>query len=582
MTINTTDPGGTGVSQFWVSESAAVPTAGQVGWVNKPSTFTFSAGQGSKTLHVWAKDANGSVSNGASASTIVDTTAPTASLTAPSSSTSRTITVTVDGSDAGSGITGWAVVSGTTISSLADPAWKASPPTSFSLSAGNGSKTISAFTHDAAGNISAAATRTVDLAIPAPILSALTVPVAVNTVNVPVAFTRSDPGGTGIAGYIVSESGTTPLANDSRWRIAPTTFAMSSGDGIKNLHAWVKDNNGTVSAPTTASTRLDTVLPVTTFSAPVASSVNVINITVSATDTGGSGVTAYAFVVGTTVPGPADPLWKASPPTTWDLGSTIGAHVLTAFSRDLAGNVSVANTRTVILDKTAPVVTFTTVPASNASVIPVTVNGSDTGGSGVTAYALVFGTTAPVANDPAWNASAPSSFDLGSTQGNKVVTAFSRDAAGNVSAGVTQNVWYDTTAPLATFTTNAISRNTVINVSVGGSDSGSGVSAYALVAGTVAPSPGPSWTGSAPTTFDLVSGQGGHLLTAFTRDLAGNVSTGIQHTVTLDTIVPTVTFAALPALTSSSVISVTVGGADSRHRRQPLCPRLRYHRPRFR
>jgi hypothetical protein len=357
VSINATDPGGTGINSFWVSNSSSVPSAGAIGWANKPSTFTLLPGQGSRTLFVWVKDNNGTVSTGATATTFVDTIAPTATLGAlgsGGSTATKLISVSLGGSDTGPGITMWAVVAGTATPSLADAAWKAVKPTTFTLSSGNGLKTVSAFTRDAAGNVSAAATRTVTLNIPAPTVN-ITMPAYTNQVSpnaTSLSLTRTVDASLGVVGFCVSESSTTPLLNASCWKPQPTSIVLAAGaDGIRTVYAWVKDSNNTISAPDSTTTRLDTVKPiVTTFTVPATDADGSFGITLAGTDTAGSGVAKYAIVLGSSpvAPGAADPAWHALPtPSTLNVGSTPGAVTVTAYLRDNAGNVSNGASRVV-------------------------------------------------------------------------------------------------------------------------------------------------------------------------------------------------------------------------------------------
>ncbi len=81
-----------GVTGYYVSSSATVPTAGASGWVAVTSTpsysnanvpFTLPAGDGTKTAYAWFKDAAGNVSSAAPDTIALDQTAPTnGSLTA--------------------------------------------------------------------------------------------------------------------------------------------------------------------------------------------------------------------------------------------------------------------------------------------------------------------------------------------------------------------------------------------------------------------------------------------------------------------------------------------------------------------
>jgi hypothetical protein len=258
------DGTGSAIAGWFVSEIGTAPGSGDPGWQpTKPATFTLPAGEGSRTLYAWTKDAAGHVSARATATTLLDTTAPTASLTAPATSPTLAITITVGGSDGtvGSGIAAWAVVEGTAAPATGSAAWVAAAPRTFTLSAGNGGKTVSAFTRDAAGNVSDPATKSVTLAITAP-TAAIVLPPLTPSASVAVDWTGTAAGTSAIVGYLLSADPSAPGLGDSRWATsAPATFTFTSGDGIRTVHAWVKDAADSISASADASTVLDTTAP---------------------------------------------------------------------------------------------------------------------------------------------------------------------------------------------------------------------------------------------------------------------------------------------------------------------------------
>ena len=162
-------------------------------------------------------------------------------------------------------------------------------------------------------------------------------------------MTVSDPGGSGISGsggYFLQESATpVPTAASAGWKPAPV-WTLSAGDGTKTLYLWVKDNNGSVStAYASATIVIDTIAPTAVLTIPATSPTTTVSpITVTGTDTGGSGIVAYAVVDGTTAPSYGDPNWIiGSSPTSVVINDGSGAHTVTAFTRDAAGNVSVVN-----------------------------------------------------------------------------------------------------------------------------------------------------------------------------------------------------------------------------------------------
>jgi hypothetical protein len=108
---------------------------------------------------------------------------------------------------------------------------------------------------------------------------------------------------------------------------------------------WVKDNNGSVSAGASNSIVVDTIAPTAVLTIPVNTPTTTLAITsFTGTDTGGSGIVAWAVVDGTTAPSYGDPNWIiGSAPTSVVINDGTGPHTVTGFTRDAAGNVSVVN-----------------------------------------------------------------------------------------------------------------------------------------------------------------------------------------------------------------------------------------------
>ena len=84
MTLNLIATDGVGVTGYYLSTSSTPPSAGAGGWVAVTATtsyssnvsYTLSSGDGTKTVYAWYKDAAGNVSATASASILLDQTAP--------------------------------------------------------------------------------------------------------------------------------------------------------------------------------------------------------------------------------------------------------------------------------------------------------------------------------------------------------------------------------------------------------------------------------------------------------------------------------------------------------------------------
>jgi hypothetical protein len=88
------------VTGYLVTESSATPSLGDSGWsVSAPATFTFSAGEGSRTAYGWARDAAGNISLGYSAAVTIDLTAPTTTASPVGGTQTVQINVTLTASE---------------------------------------------------------------------------------------------------------------------------------------------------------------------------------------------------------------------------------------------------------------------------------------------------------------------------------------------------------------------------------------------------------------------------------------------------------------------------------------------------
>jgi hypothetical protein len=562
ISVSATDPGGTGIAGFHVSTAPTLPT-GTITWLAKPTTVKIAAGDGPKTVYAWAKDNNGTVSARAQVVTVLDTAKPVVTMTAPATTTTIDLPVTIAGTDAGAGVVSYAVVNGTAIPAPATGAWKSEPPTSLTLSFGNGTKTFTAFAKDGAGNVSDPVTLTVAMSIPAPTITSFTMPTWSKARATSVTVSVSDPGKTGIAGYFLSETATTPALNAPGWVISPTTVTLTDVQGAHTVYAWTKDKNGSISARAQASTNLDTIKPVVVLTAPAATRPSAITVSIATTETG-SGTTQWALVNGTNPPATGFPEWKASPPSAITLPGGDGSKAISAFARDLAGNVSVASTQVVIVDNVAPAASITAPAATDTRPIAVTIGGTDNA-SGVAAYAVVDGTVAPAQNSPLWSATPQTGWTLPANDSTKTISAFVRDLAGNVSPAASRQVILDTTAPGVWMSTPPFSNTTTPWVSVWEDDwGGTGVTHWAVVQGTSQPAPGSaSWVTSRPSDVTVTAGDGSKTVSVWARDALGHVSAIDTKTIIVDTVAPTVSLGALPARTNNRTVAVSMSGSDA-------------------
>lgn len=195
----------------------------------------------------------------------------------------------------------------------------------------------------------------------------------------------------------------------------------------------------TVDAGFAATTPVNTlVIPITSF---------------SATDNvGGSGIAGYMVTTSSTKPLASDAAWTSTPPATYTVAAA-GTYTLYPWAKDGGGNVSSAYLTpvTVGVDLTKPTVnTFTlTYTQVNSRNIPISAfTATDTGVSGMAGYMVTSTSTPPAAGDPAWSATAPTTFTV-ATDGSFTLYPWAIDAAGNVSAvfGTPRTVLVDTTGP---------------------------------------------------------------------------------------------------------------------------------------
>ncbi len=109
--------------------------------------------------------------------------------------------------------------------------------------------------------------------VTAPTVTGFAIPATATSLTVPITtFTATDA--TGVTGYLVTETASTPAAGASGWIVsAPTTYTFSSA-GTKTLYAWAKDAAGNVSSSLndtviiTISSPIDTTAPVLSNLAP--------------------------------------------------------------------------------------------------------------------------------------------------------------------------------------------------------------------------------------------------------------------------------------------------------------------------
>ena len=246
------------------------------------------------------------------------------------------------------------------------------------------------------------------------------------------------------------------FSNDgTNWPVGWVTFATSapwtvpSGDGTKTVYAQVRDSSGNASAIRTDTIVLDTTANAGSLSVNAdAPATNTLNVTLSlnAVDPD-TGITELSF--SNTNNGTDWTGWEPfATSKSWTLAAgSDGTRTVFARVRDGVGNVSPAFSDTILYDTTAPTISTFVVNDGALATTSISVNlklqASDTGGgSGVSEMAF--------SNDNgatwlAWETYATTKpWTLATGDGPKTVQVRVRDAAGNVSAPVSDIITLDT------------------------------------------------------------------------------------------------------------------------------------------
>lgn len=564
-----------GVTGYMVTESSTAPAASATGWTaTAPTSYTFTTA-GTKTLYGWAKDAANNVSASRSAATTItlaDTTAPTVTgFTIPATSTSLVVSISSLTATDNVGVIGYMVTESSTVPAASATGWTTTVPTSYSFTTA-GAKTLYARAKDAANNVSTSrsATTTITLADTIrPTVTGFTIPATSSSLTVSISsITASD--NVTVTGYIVTESATAPSASATGWTSpVPASYTFAT-PGSKTLYAWAKDAAGNVSTSRSAATTItlpDTTPPtVTGFTIPATSTSLTVSVS-SLTATDNVGVTGFLVTESATAPAASASGWTASPPTSYTF-ATAGSKTLYAWAKDGSGNVSTGRSATTTVtppDTVAPAITIFSIPAT-AGRLDISITLAATDNIGVAGYIVSESAAAPASSSPGWSVIPPYTYTF-TSPGLKTLYAWAKDAAGNVSASVsdTTRIYLpDTTAPTVTaFTIPATSSSPTAPISAFTATDNIGVTGYMVTETAGTPSSlAPGWSTTPPTSFTFAT-PGSKTLFAWAKDAAGNVSSSRSATISItlaepppDTQAPAVTSFLIPGSSNSLLVSI--------------------------
>src|SRR5207249_6758837 len=239
VTVGLSATDAVGVTGYYLSTSATAPLATAAGWVAVPATLsysgtvgsTLSAGDGTKTVYAWFKDAAGNVSAAASSAILLDQTAPSNG-TATAVAASAQVTVSWAGfADGGSGLATapYTLVAGAgsvPASCTSGTVLVTGSGTSF-LHTGLTNGTTYGYrvcATDAVGDASSGATasatsQAVDSTAPTGAVTINSGAAATAATAVTLSLSATDA--VGVTGYYLSTSATAPLATAAGWVAVP-------------------------------------------------------------------------------------------------------------------------------------------------------------------------------------------------------------------------------------------------------------------------------------------------------------------------------------------------------------------------
>ncbi len=414
---------------------------------------TTAAAPGSHQLTAVARDLAGNSTTSATITVTVnnaDVTVPVVSLTAPANgaTVSGTATLSADASD-NVGVVGVqfrvdGVALGTEDTSAPySRTWS-------TLTANNGTHSLTAIARDAAGNTSTSTARTVTVSngggdSQAPTVS-LTAPANGASVSGSINVTASASDSVGVVGVQFRVDGVNFGTEDTSAPYSRSWNSATVGNGAHSLTAVARDaagNTTTSAARSVTVSNGDSQAPTVSLSAPANGATVSGTVSVTATASDNVGVVGVQFKVDGVNFGTEDT--SAPYSRSWDsLTVGNGAHSLTAVARDAAGNTTTSAARSVTVsnstgDTQAPTVSLSA-PASGATLsgsVSVSANASDNVGVVGVQFRIDGNTLGAEDTTSPYSVSWTTT---GTSNGTHSVTAVARDAAGNTTTSSARSV----------------------------------------------------------------------------------------------------------------------------------------------
>ncbi len=401
---------------------------------------TLTGGDGAKSISATQTDPAGNTSAATMISITLDQTAPTApTITSPSNGTLTNLTAqTIVGAcETGALVSVSGAITGSPVTTSCVGSVYSRAVT---LTAANGSKSISVNQTDVAGNLSASSNISITLDNMAPTAPTIATPANGSFTN-QTAQTLTGACETGATVNLSGNFTGSPTSTTCMASNYSTPVTITAGDGSKTITVSQTDVAGNTSVNTNSVFTLDTVVSPITITFPVNGSFTNDRFPVV---TGGScepgalititGSLVMTYTTTCTAGG------TYSRPTTYLFGD--GSKTVTVRQTDLAGNISTTTSVTVTYDTVAPAAPTITAPTNG--ITTNSVSQTVTGACETNATVSISG--AGVASAPVTGPCTASAYsiNINLTAGNgaKTITASQADQSTNVSASTSISINY--------------------------------------------------------------------------------------------------------------------------------------------
>ena len=583
LAINGSDAG-VGLSQMMICN---VSDFSGCSWetYNTSKLWTLSSGDGTKTVYIKFRDTLLNESSSYNDVITLDTQSPFGSILINSGdqySSSLNVTLTVSATDTISGLSQMMICNASDFSGCSWETYSTSK--SWTLSSGDGTKTVYVKFNDMAGNTSASYSDTISLDTQIPTGSIYINNNASYTTssNVNLTINGSDVG-SGLSQMMVCSSSD---FSGCAWESYSTTksWALGSEDGTKTVYVKFNDLAGNVSVSYNDSIILDTQGPsgsIVMNSGNSATSNSNATITIASQDIG-SGIFQMIVCNASDFSGCS---WEPySTSKSWTLLGTDGVKTVYVKFEDNAGNESPVYSDVITLDTQPPSGSILVNSGdSETSTQNVTLTLSATDATSGLSQMLVCNNSS--FTGCVWESYVTAkSWILTDGNGSKTVYAEFKDVAGNVSPlyddNITLNIPIDTTAPTGSVgINNGQSTTTSVNVTLQlqATDDSSGVSQMMICNDSSFNSC--SWESYMTSkSWKLTSGNGTKTVYAKFKDNTGNISFVYSDTITLnvsnsstdttqtDTVGPTGSFKINGGVisTNSTNVTLTISATDDK------------------